>query len=124
MYKRPVYLNLFQLHLPFMGWVSFLHRVTGVMLFLALPLSLYVLQNSLSGPTGFEKVSSVLVHPMGRAAMLIVIVSLAHHIFAGLRHLAMDMHWGVDGTAANLSARLVVVATGLVSLMAMWRLFQ
>jgi len=124
MYKRPVYLNLFKLYLPLMGWVSILHRVTGILLFLALPLGLYVLQYSLSGPSGFEEVKSMLSHPVGRITLLIVIVSLAHHVLAGLRHLAMDMHWGVDGKVANLSARLVMLATGLVTVMAATRLFQ
>jgi len=124
MYKRPVYLNLFKLRLPLMGWVSILHRVTGVLLFLALPICLYVLQYSLSGPSGFEQVNSMLSHPVGRISVLIVTVSLAHHVFAGLRHLAMDMHWGVDGKVATLSARLVLAATGLVAVMAAWRLFQ
>ena len=35
---RPVYLNLFRIHLPLAGWVSILHRVSGALLFLALPL--------------------------------------------------------------------------------------
>ncbi|MGA7180163.1 MAG: succinate dehydrogenase, cytochrome b556 subunit [Thiobacillaceae bacterium] len=123
MYKRPVYLDLFELHLPLMGWVSILHRVTGILLFLALPLGLYALQYSLSSPSGFEATVAILRHPVGRALLLIVIVSLAHHVFAGLRHLAMDMHCGVEKDLAQRSARLVLASSLLAAMAAGWRLF-
>lgn len=123
MHNRPVYLNLFRLHLPLAGWVSILHRITGVVLFLALPLALYLLERSLSHQEGFEAVSALLDRPAGRLMLLAVIVSLAHHVFAGLRHLALDIHWGVEKNRARQSAHGVMIATALVTLLAVWRLF-
>ena len=46
--QRPVYLNLLRIHLPVGGVVSILHRVTGVLLALLLPYSLWFLQQSLA----------------------------------------------------------------------------
>jgi succinate dehydrogenase / fumarate reductase cytochrome b subunit len=123
MHNRPIYLNLFRLHLPLAGWVSILHRITGVVLFLALPLALYLLERSLSHQEGFEAVSALLDRPAGRLMLLAVIVSLAHHVFAGLRHLALDIHWGVEKNRARQSAHGVMIATALVTLLAAWRLF-
>jgi succinate dehydrogenase / fumarate reductase cytochrome b subunit len=42
--RRPVYLNLFKIRLPLPGVVSIMHRASGALLFLLLPLLLYVLQ--------------------------------------------------------------------------------
>jgi len=48
--KRPKNLDLLHIHLPIGGFVSILHRVTGVLLVLALPLAFLLLQQSLQGP--------------------------------------------------------------------------
>lgn len=117
---RPVYLDLFRLHLPLTGWVSILHRVTGVLLFLALPAGLYLLQHSLSGPRGYAEALAMLDHPLARLALMLAIVSLSHHVLAGVRHLAMDLHWGLDIKQARLSARLVLAAGLLIALAAGW----
>ena len=44
--SRPVYLNLFKIHLPLPGWVSILQRMSGAVLFLVTPVLLYLLQTS------------------------------------------------------------------------------
>lgn len=123
MHNRPVYLNLFRLHLPLAGWVSILHRITGVILFLALPLALYLLERSLSHQTGFEAVSAMLDHPVSRLMLLTVLASLAFHALAGIRHLALDIHWGVERNAARRSAGWVITATLVLLALAAWRMF-
>ncbi len=123
MYNRPVYLNLFRLHLPVTGWVSILHRVSGVILFLALPFALYLFERSLRHQAGFDEAIAIVDGPVGRLVLLAVIASLAHHVFAGLRHLALDIHWGVEKNRARQSAHGVMIATTLVTLLAAWRLF-
>jgi hypothetical protein len=58
---RPVYLNLFAIRQPVPAVVSFLHRVSGTLLFLAgLPLLLWVLDTSLATPQGYERVGKTL----------------------------------------------------------------
>lgn len=103
--------------------MSILHRITGVVLFLALPFSLYLLEQSLHHRSGFEDVSAMLDRPSGRLVLLVVIASLAYHVLAGLRHLALDIHWGVEKNRARQSAHGVLIATALVTLMTAWRLF-
>lgn len=103
--------------------MSILHRITGVVLFLALPLALYLLERSLSHQTGFEAVSTMLDRPVGRLMLLAVIASLAFHALAGIRHLGLDIHWGVEKNAARRSAGWVIAATLVVVALAAWRLF-
>lgn len=109
--KRPVYLNLFQIRLPVSGVVSILHRVTGVVLAIFLPVSLWVLQRSLRGPDEFATIAHWMSFSWVRVLLLLVIVAFAHHFFAGLRHLLLDVDVGISGRAARRSAWLVLVAT-------------
>ena len=120
---RPVYLNLLRIHLPLTGWVSILHRVSGVLLFVALPLGVWALSVSLSGEAGFRRMADMAAHPLARLVLLGLVWAFAHHVFAGLRHLALDVHWGVDIRTARLSSLMVILAAGLVTLAVAWRLF-
>jgi len=127
MYKarpdRPVTLPLLGLRLPLAGWVSFLHRVSGVLLFLCLPLALVALEKSLRGPEAFDEVRQQLMQPGVRVLLLLAVWALAHHLFAGIRHLFMDLHVGVRLATARRSALIVVVAGSVVALIMAWRLF-
>ena len=123
MANRPVYLNLFRIHLPVGGWVSILHRMSGALLFLAFPVGVWILSVSLSGEAGFQRVAAWLVHPFSRLLLLLLLWGLVHHLLAGLRHLALDVHWGVTREYARLSSIAVLIATGLATAYAAWRLF-
>jgi len=120
---RPVYLNLFRIHLPLAGWVSILHRVSGALLFVALPLGVWALSVSLADETGFRRMADALAHPLARLVLLGWVWAFAHHVFAGLRHLALDVHWGMELKQAQQSSLAVMLASGLVTLLAAWRLF-
>ena len=119
---RPVYLNLFRIYLPLAGWVSILHRVAGVLLFAAVPLGVWALSRSLSGESGFQQVTDWMMHPLARLLLLLLVWAFALHFFAGLRHLALDVHWGLQ--RGRQSSITVMLATGLVTLLAAWRLFS
>ena len=43
--KRPKHLDLIHIRLPLAGIVSIMHRVSGAVLFLFIPLLLWLLQN-------------------------------------------------------------------------------
>jgi succinate dehydrogenase / fumarate reductase cytochrome b subunit len=120
---RPVYLNLLRIHLPLPGWVSILHRVSGALLFVAVPFGAWALSVSLSGEAGFRRMAAAFSHPLARLSVLFLIWGFAHHVLAGLRHLALDAHWGTDLRRARLSGLAVLLAAVLVTLIAAWRLF-
>lgn len=123
MAKRPVYLNLLRIHLPVAGWVSILHRFSGALLFLFFPLGVWTLSVSLSGEAGFRRIADWMMHPLARLFLLLLAWAFAHHVFAGLRHLALDVHWGVNLHRARQSSIVVLLAAGVVMLLAAWRLF-
>lgn len=119
--RRPVYLNLFKIRLPLPGVVSIIHRISGALLFLLLPLLLYVLQLSLSSEQGFATVQQWLRLPLVKLLLIGVIWGYLHHFCMGLRYLALDLDLGVGLPQARFSARLVLaVSISATALIGVW----
>lgn len=120
---RPVHLDLLRIRLPLPGWVSILHRVSGALLFLAVPLAVGLLAWSLSDEAGFWALLEGARHPAARMLALLLFWAFAFHFFAGLRHLAQDAHWGVGLQAARRSGLAVIAASAAAALaFAVWLL--
>jgi succinate dehydrogenase / fumarate reductase cytochrome b subunit len=112
--NRPVYLNLFKIRLPTTGIVSFAHRVSGFLLFLAIPFSIYILDLSVSSADGFEYGLQLLQQPVLQFFLLLAVWALVHHFLAGIRYLLLDFDIGVDKTGSNISAWVVLIIEALV----------
>ena len=114
---RPKYLSLaallFEIRLPLPGWVSIMHRVSGMLLFLATVWLLFLLDRSLSSEAGFEFVQRYTSAPLVKAALIVLIWCYCHHFCAGIRFLFLDIDKGVDKETARLTSIVVIVA-GLV----------
>ena len=91
-----------------MGMVSFAHRISGVLLFLAIPLSVYLLHLSTVSAAGFEEVIRLLESPLVKLINSALLWSISHHFFAGIRFLLMDAELGVEKQSAIFSAKAVV----------------
>jgi succinate dehydrogenase / fumarate reductase cytochrome b subunit len=113
----PKYLNLFQIQMPVGAVLSIAHRVSGAVLFLSLPLLVYLLDLSLQGPAGFDQAGRWLDSPPVQVLSLLLVWSLSHHLLAGIRHLMLDLHIGVEKAAARRTAwisNLTALAVTLV----------
>ncbi|MPZ41962.1 MAG: succinate dehydrogenase, cytochrome b556 subunit [Betaproteobacteria bacterium] len=108
---RPKYLDLFSIRLPVPGLVSILHRISGLVLFLLLPFLLWLLDNSLHSRSSFARFQAVISAPLVKLVLLGLIWAFLHHLFAGLRHIALDLDWGVNLEAGRATAKLVLVAS-------------
>lgn len=120
--KRPKHLNLFKIRQPLPAVVSILHRISGALLFFpGIPLVLYSLQMLLQSPQSFEALQDCLRDPVIKVALLLPIWFFLHHLCAGIRHLALDLHIGVTLPQARMGSRLVVAAgillTALIGVM-------
>lgn len=118
--NRPVFLHLLQIHLPLTGWISILHRITGALLFLLLPLPIYLWQRSLESEAGYAQVLDWLESWPPRLLVLLLLWWFAHHLFAGIRYLLLDLDYGVGLAQARVSARLVLLGDALVLLILLW----
>lgn len=96
-----------------MGMVSFAHRITGFILFLALPYSVYLLDLSIESEQSFSKIQQILDQPVMLIVQILLLWSLAHHFFAGIRFLLIDAEIAVDKSQAQLGAWLVLIAEAL-----------
>ncbi|MDO4640564.1 MAG: succinate dehydrogenase, cytochrome b556 subunit [Neisseria sp.] len=112
--KRPVFLDLQQIKLPIPGIVSILHRISGVILFIMLPVLLTLLNGSLSSNETFETYKSFTSHFLVKLALIGILWALMHHLFAGIRFLLLDAHKGLELQTARKTARIVLYA-GIVS---------
>ena len=108
--QRPVYLNLVKIRLPLPGIVSFAHRITGVILFLSLPFAVYLLDLSVESEQSFVEVQQILKQPFMLFVQILLLWSLAHHFFAGIRFLLIDAEIGVEKSQARLGSWLVLLA--------------
>ncbi len=108
--QRPVYLNLIKIRLPLPGIISFAHRISGILLFLALPFTVYLLELSVKSEQSFAKVQQILNQPFMLLVQILLLWSLAHHFFAGIRFLLIDAEIGVEKTQARLGSWLVLLA--------------
>jgi len=121
---RPKYYDLNLAHLPAPGLLSIFHRVTGALLFFPiLPLALYMLQSSLVSEDGYAQIAGFFRHPVVKLALLGAVWLYAHHFFAGIRYLLLDLHIGIAKSPARSSA-IAVFVLGLVATLAIgWRLW-
>lgn len=110
---RPKHLNLIKIRLPMPGIISIMHRVSGVVLFLMLPLLLWLLQTSLQSPESYGKLHAVVAHPLMKLVLLGLLWGYLHHLLAGVRHLFLDLHVGAELEAARASS-IVVLAAGII----------
>ena len=108
--KRPVYLNLIKIRLPLPGLISFAHRITGVLLFLFIPFAVYLFDLSIHSQQSFEQARQLLHQPLMQIVLILVLWSIAHHFFAGIRFLLIDAEIGVEKSQSRIGAWLVLVA--------------
>ena len=114
--SRPKYLSLpallFEIRLPLPGWVSILHRISGLLLFLSLVWLLFMLDRSLASEPGFDAMRRYAGLLPVKLALLVLVWAYCHHFCAGIRFLFLDLDKGVD----KATARLTSIAVFAVSL--------
>jgi succinate dehydrogenase / fumarate reductase, cytochrome b subunit len=109
-----------QYRLPPAGWVSILHRVSGIIMFLLLPFIIWLLDNSLATDISYQYIADVFVGGLGfvpgwffKLVVLALIWAYLHHFTAGVRHLYMDATHSVSKEFGRVSA-LVTLAISLL----------
>ena len=121
---RPVNLSLPRLAMamPITAVASFLHRITGVLLFAGVPFLFYLLDLAAGSPAGFGKATALLEAPLAKLAVWLLLTSLAYHVVAGVRHLFLDLHVGDTLAGGRAGAWLSVVAGVAAGVIAgVWR---
>jgi succinate dehydrogenase cytochrome b subunit len=113
--QRPKYLSLqailFEIRLPLAGWVSILHRVSGILLFVSGIWLLFLLDRSLSSAAGFASIQHYLSFSLVKLSLLVLVWAYCHHLCAGIRFVLLDLHKGVDKASARRSSIAVLIVS-------------
>jgi succinate dehydrogenase / fumarate reductase, cytochrome b subunit len=118
--KRPVNLDLTTIKLPLPGKVSILHRVSGVGLFLCIPLLLWLFGTSLASPDGFVAIKAIAGMFLVKVILAGLIWAFMHHFCAGIRFLLLDLHVGIEKEAARKSASVVLAVSIPLAAILIW----
>jgi succinate dehydrogenase / fumarate reductase cytochrome b subunit len=121
--NRPKNLNLFTIRLPINAVVSILHRVSGVGLFLLLPLMMFALQQSLVSDASYLALHKMLSHWLVKIFLIVCSWAFFHHFYAGIRHLLQDVHWMTSLQKTRFTGRVVLVLVGFSILIFAWSIF-
>lgn len=116
--QRPVNLDLQTIRFPITAIASILHRVSGVITFVAVGILLWLLGTSLF-PEGFEQASAIMGSFFVKFIMWGILTALAYHVVVGIRHMMMDFGY-LEETfeAGKRSAKISFVITVVLSLLA------
>ena len=114
--KRPVNLDLGSMKYPPMAIVSILHRISGLVLFLLLPLMLYFLSLSLRSVESFDRLQTMLTSPYHKMLLWIFSSAFIYHVIAGIRHLLLDIGVGEQLGVSRQSAKIVIILALIVTI--------
>ena len=102
--------------LPPAGWVSILHRISGLVMFLLMPFIVWMFDSSLSSEISFEGFTSAFSAGISfvpgwfvKLVALALIWAYLHHLIAGVRHLYMDATHSVTKEFGASSAYVVLI---------------
>jgi succinate dehydrogenase / fumarate reductase cytochrome b subunit len=123
--QRPGTMRLpdaLQYRLPLAGVVSILHRASGLLMFLLLPLVIWLFDKSVTSEVSYEEFTSAFslglwVFPgwFLKVVVLGLIWSYLHHFIAGVRHLWMDVCHTVSKEQGRQSAVVTLVLSVLLT---------
>lgn len=116
--RKAVFFNLAQIQMPVGALTSITHRITGILLALGIPYSVYILGLSLKSEQSYTQVIRLFHTWAFKAVAIVFIWALAHHLFAGIRHLLSDIDIGSLLPAARRSAWMVNIGGLAVALLA------
>jgi succinate dehydrogenase / fumarate reductase cytochrome b subunit len=117
--QRPVNLDLTTIRFPVTAIASILHRVSGVITFVAVGILLWLLGLSLSSEDGFLTASAIMSSFFVKFILWGILTALAYHAVGGIRHMLMDFGWLEETLeAGKRSANLSFVATVVLSILA------
>lgn len=112
--QRPKFINLLQISMPVTAVSSILHRITGLILCLILPVIIYWLGLSLQSKQGYEQAILLLQSSAGKILIIISLTSVFYHLLAGIRFLLIDLDIAHNLSAARWTARFVISASIIV----------
>jgi len=125
-----VFSDLTTYRMPLAAWTSILHRVSGALMFLLLPLIIWLFDKSVSSEISFGQFSAAFSAGLWifpgwfiKLVVLALIWAYLHHILAGVRHLVLDVTHRTTKPFGRQTAASVLVVSVLLTLIFGAKLF-
>jgi fumarate reductase subunit D len=101
------------------AWIAFIiHRVSGLLLALFLPLHFWALSHAIQGEAALEGFLRWTDNAVLKAAETVLVVLLAAHLAGGLRVLALEfLGWRAAQKSLAAASAGIALATGLLFLL-------
>ena len=125
MKQRPVFLDVLKIRMPLPAVVSIGHRISGIVIALALPLLLYLLA-CITHPGIYLSYicQGLFANNWMKCLLWIIFSALAYHVLAGVKHLLSDFfHLGHTLAGAMRASLMMLVLFGGVSILLGMRLW-
>ncbi len=103
--------DLVRYRLPVPGVLSILHRISGALMFLALPAILLLFEMSLRSELGYQQLRQLTGGWVVKTGLVLLAWALLHHLAAGIRYLLIDLDWGLEREVARRSAWIVLAVS-------------
>ncbi len=116
--ERPKNLDLSTVKFPITATASILHRISGIIVFVAIAIFLILLNCSLASEQNFNNVAAYFDNFLVEFVIWGCLTGLAYHAVFGVRHMIQDMgHWE-ELDSASVSAKVGFVITAILSICA------
>ena len=125
---RPKYLSLsallFEIRLPVTAWTSGLHRISGALLVLPfVAWLLYLLDTRFPPNRATARCRLISARPIAKLGLIVFVWAFAHHFFAGIRFLLLDLNKGIEIHRAARAPTSTIVLGVLTALVFAWRIW-
>lgn len=116
--NRPVNLDINTIQLPITAYVSILHRVSGVAIFVGVAILLCLLDGSLASAESFAATKALLDGFLLKVVVWLVVCGFIYHSAAGVKHLIMDLGIGETLEGGKKGATIVLIGSVVLMLLA------
>ncbi|WP_166170368.1 succinate dehydrogenase, cytochrome b556 subunit [Acinetobacter sp. SA01] len=115
--NRPVNLSMGQvlevnLKSP-VAIASILHRLSGVIVFLLVPVLLWLLDKSLSSAEGFAEVQAIFSSFIVRFIVWVFVAGLLFHFIMGIKHLLADLGFAEELQSGRVAATISLILAAI-----------
>jgi succinate dehydrogenase / fumarate reductase cytochrome b subunit len=121
--SRPIFLNLLQIRFPVTAIVSILHRISGVALFVAMPLLLLWVYCMIGSDYTFALAQRLATTSWIVCCYYLVVLALSYHAIAGVRHLLHDVVGCHSLVGARRTAWATLIVTAIWAVMLAYRIW-
>ncbi len=110
--QRPINLQFQTIHFSIIAIASILHRISGIISFIAIGILLWLLGLSLSSMEGFQYATEIMNNFFIKFIILGISTAIIYHICSGIRHMLMDFGFIEESLSVG---RITTITTFIIT---------